>query len=461
MKNSTHQNSSSLNEDQSSYDLANSTYKVRRMTQNRPRKDGLVKIEIEIERYSYGGKGKNTRKKIFIDTQQWVSPKNWNNKTQKLSKKEPDSEVKSNKINSAFAAVHGFVSSKGKQEIDQSNVEEVNFNKLRELFPNRKENRKSFVDWIDNFHKRKVKQGLSRGTTKEFITVKNRVNRYDISKNKKTYLEDINLLWSEDFYTHLLNVEKYKEGTIGKTFEIVRHILKYFYKRKKEFNIELEPYFLDEEFMWGEKSKNKPNALSFDQRAILFKHRFGTKPLERTRKMMCLQAFTGVRYGDISRIRPDHIKGGFLVFTPKKTERHKVEVVQPLNSESKTLLEEVDWDTSVYTLSNQKYNDSIANVINALRKAYPKAEYREKYASHNMRDTFISVCVHREVNFKSILLWVGQSSYAIMDRYVELTDEFNKKEMGKTQGAADFSEILRKSFQQSSNKSTDYDDLPI
>jgi len=447
-------------EDSYWYGLANSTYKVRKMTQNRKRKDGLVKIEIEIEQYWYGGKGSYNRKKTFVDTRQWINPRHWNNKTQKLSQKEQDYEVKNNKINQLFSAVQAYVSSKGQQDIDQAYVEDVDFSKLKELFPNRKENKRCFTDWIDIYHKRRVDLGASDGTTKEFITVKNRVLRFDASRTKKTQLEDINLVWSEDFYIYLRNTEKYGDGTIEKTFTIVKQILKYLYKRRKEYNIEFEPHFNDEEFKWGKKSKNKPNAMSFEQRQLLYNHSFETPYLERTRKMMCIQAFTGVRYGDISRFTPDWIKDGFLVFKPKKTENDDVVVEQPLNPESQALLEEVDYDTSVYSISNQKYNDYIQLVIDKLREAYPDAGFREKYSSHNMRDTFISVHVQKDVNFKSILTWVGQSSYEIMDRYIELTDEFNKKEMAKTQAKPDISKMLRRTMDESMGEDVDIEDLP-
>ena len=53
------------------------------------------------------------------------------------------------------------------------------------------------------------------------------------------------------------------------------------------------------------------------------------------------------------------------------------------------------------------------------------------FSSHNLRDTYISIAVERGVNFKSILKFVGQSSYTIMDRYIKLTTDFERKEADK------------------------------
>ncbi|MBN1638537.1 MAG: hypothetical protein JW866_06210, partial [Ignavibacteriales bacterium] len=140
---------------------------------------------------------------------------------------------------------------------------------------------------------------------------------------------------------------------------------------------------------------------------------------------------TGVRYDDIKRIRPTHItKNETLKFTPEKTEHHNIEVVQPLNPWSKSLLEEVNNDTSCYDYTNQTYNKYIDDIFVIMREKYPDDGFTE-YDSHNFRDTFISNAVQASVNWKSILQWVGQTSYKIMDRYIHLSPEFERSEMDK------------------------------
>jgi len=74
-------------------------------------------------------------------------------------------------------------------------------------------------------------------------------------------------------------------------------------------------------FKRGEKSKNKPNPLSEEQLMTIYNHRFDLNHQEMVRKMILIQCFTGVRFDDIKRIRPENIESGFMIFTPKKTER--------------------------------------------------------------------------------------------------------------------------------------------
>lgn len=103
-------------------------------------------------------------------------------------------------------------------------------------------------------------------------------------------------------------------------------------------------------------------------------------------------------------------------------------MVQPLNNYAISLLQEVNYDTSVYKLANQVYNRNIEEVFVILREKYPDLKFK-KYTSHNFRDTFISNAVQARINWKSILKWVGQSSYEIMNRYIYLSEEFQKEEM--------------------------------
>lgn len=468
MKNKIDPNQAYVNakDDPFMWGLANSTYNVRRMTQNRKNKKGLVKIEIEILRYFYGGKSSYNKHRTYVDSLQWVKPANWNNKTQKLSKKEENYEVKTNKINQTFAAVQAYVSSKGQQMIDQAYVEDIDFSKVRELFPSRKENRNTLVDWIERYYQRRKDAGDPHGTVKEFLTVKNRVKAFDAHGNRKTQLEDINILWSDGFYIWAKFTAGYSEGTIEKTYVILKTVLHHLYSNRELYGVEFKDYFKNREFKRGKKSKNKPNAMTLEQRDILFNHRFDTPYLEKTRKMMCFQAFTGVRYGDIRNIRPEHIipdtdTPKALKFEPTKTSRYNVEVEQPLNPQATELLKEVSFDTSYYSTKAQPYNRYILEVIEKLIEAYPEAKFRTKYSSHNMRDTFISIAVQKEVNFKSILKWVGQSSYSVMDRYIELSDEFSEAEMAKTSSKPDFSKPLQKLMKEGGGDDVNLDDLPM
>lgn len=417
------------------YAEGNVTYKVRKMTRNRKNKKGRVKIEVEIDKYQYGGTGVYPRNQIRIDTLQWVDPKNWNNKTQKLSQREPDYEVKSNKINQTFAAVQAYVASKGQQEIEDAYGEGVDFSKVRALFPSRKENRKTFYDLFIDFKGIKSSDGeTSESTVSRIGTVVNYIKYFDEYRGKKTFIEDINFSWSDDFNLWMVNTKKYAGTTIKRTYEIIGGCMEYYWNRRDENNFQMSDKFKSKEFKKGSREGNKPHALSIEQRDILFNHRFDKPYLEKARKMMCIQAYTACRYSDIKRFTPACFKKkGFLVFTPLKTKRYKIVVDQPLHPDVETLFEEVNYNTTeIYSTTHQKFNPYIVEVLQALMEKYPNAGFSDDYTSHNMRDTAISIWVKRNVNFKSILTWAGLKKYETLDHYIDTDDDFERQEMEKT-----------------------------
>ena len=169
---------------------------------------------------------------------------------------------------------------------------------------------------------------------------------------------------------------------------------------------------------------------------FLLNYRFSDdeKHFEPVRKMVLIQCFTGCRYDDIKKFRPSHFKEkGWLKFKPTKTTRYDINVAQPLNKYADALFKEVEYNTSSYKMQNQPYNRAIKSMLESLaqKDECKKLKFKTNHTSHNFRDTFISQAVQSGVNFKSILQWVGQSSYTIMDRYIHLSPEFNKREMKK------------------------------
>jgi integrase len=401
-------------------------FKVRLMIFNRTNKQGQTKVLVEVMRYIYAATGKERK---YVDSLVSISPKNWQQKTQKISNKEPDQTTKQTQINQAYSAVLAFVSTSGEQ---YPSVDGLNLDNLKPFFPKMKIHRKTFADYIKDYYDLRVNQNTKKGTTKEFKTLQNRIEAFDTHSKKKTYFEDINILWSNQFESYCRNTKKYSDGTIGKCYTLIFTVLNYYYQLRDEMQVGLTDKFTYDGFRRGTKSINEANPLTMLQLMTLYNHQFEDEHLTATKKMILIQCFTGVRFDDIKRLRPQNFENdGFLKFKPMKTEHHKkIEVLQPLNEYAKGLLSEVGYDTSVYKLQNQPYNRNIKDIFDILRLKYPDLKYKT-YTSHNFRDTFISNAVQASINWKSILKWVGQTSYQIMDRYIHLTPEFEKNEMQK------------------------------
>lgn len=393
-------------------------------------KNGEAMVYIRLRRYD-PLKRKDIKEKR-IPTNIRVNPKSWSSKKGEVLKSDLDFQSKNRKINDKESQIKNYINNPS-VDYQMAQLSKEEFLLIEEVFPSAKlfKYKKCLADYIDEYYERRKKLGHPHGTVKEFKTVLNRVKKFDDSLNTRTFLPDINISWSDKFEVWLNG--KYSEGTVDKTYTILSTVLNYLWELRDELKIEMNDKFKSKRFRRGKKSKNDPNPFTEDQLMALYKHRFDTLHLETVRKMILLQCYTGIRYDDIKRIRPENIKDGFLIFKPKKTERHTVEVEQPLNPYSKALLEEVNNDTSVYKMQNQPYNRAINDLLKILaaNEDYKHLKFKTDHTSHNFRDTFISQAVTKGVNWKSILKWVGQSSYKIMDRYIHLSKTFEESEMKK------------------------------
>lgn len=388
-------------------------------------------VYLRLRRYD-PHKRKDVKEKR-LSTNIRVNPKFWSSKKGEILKGDFNYQQKNRLIADKESQIRNYINNPS-VDYQLAQLKKEEFLKIEEIFPSNKllKFKTSLVDYIQKYYDRRKSLNHKHGTIKEFKTVMNRIKKFDDSRNKKTYLKEINISWSDDFELWLTK-QDYAKGTIGKSYTILVTILYYLWEIRDERNIEMTDKFQSKRFKRGDKSKNKPYPLTEAQLMAIYNHRFKEKHLEKVKKMILIQCFSGIRYGDIGRLRSENIQDNFLVFTPKKTEQYEIEVEQPLNPYLKSLLEEVNFDTSCYKMQNQPYNRVIKEVLVQLAKKeeYKKLKFNTDHTSHNFRDTFISLAVAKGVNWKSILKWVGQSSYKIMDRYIHLSRPFDKSEMKK------------------------------
>jgi integrase len=425
------------------YQQLNSTYTVRKMIRpERITQDGLTRVHIEVRRHMYGGTGQYEDEYKRIPTKVFIHPKNWNRKKEIVNDHEPNADIINKDIDKALVAVKQFVNSKGLQSAEQVYYEGLDLEVLRKFFPSRKENKKCLSDFIDDYIKFRKGQHTPNGTIKEFKSLQNRLKAYDDYKKKKTMFENINLSWADDFEFFLKNVATYtrneieiigyNNSTVGKSFTILITILYFFYNRRKQLQIELSDDFKIKStsgsqngFKRGKKAINAANPLTKAQLETLYFHEFQPKHLQRTKDRFLWQSYTGIRYVDAFTITKAMITEGkgWLRFIPSKTSRYDVKVEQPLSPVALEILQKYDNDITKLNITNQAYNRELKEMFTILQEKYPDLDYQIDYGTYASRDTFISMAVAGHADWKSILLWVGQSSYKIMDRYIKIEDQ--------------------------------------
>lgn len=371
---------------------------------------------------------------IRINTQQEYV-KGWHRQDLYYNSKVPDYESKNQQIKNLQSQVNKYISEQlqwYKPEINQKTC--VEYLNSGTVIPQKVEFRlnnqnKVLDDYFDDYIKHRKSTGTPYGTLKEFTTCRNRVKAFDVKRKKQTVFDDINLSWADSFAEHL-NAVGYKQGTIEKTYTILKTVLYHFYERRKTNEINLSDEFTYKSFKRGDKSINKANGLNKQQLEGLEKFSFEKEYLNRIKDRFMWQCYTGLRFSDAFTVTTKHIIDNWLVITPKKTSRYNKEVKQPLHYKALEIFNRYGQDMTTLKITNQAYNKELKEMFNVIRAQKTDLKFGV-YATHSGRDTFISMCVQSGVDWKSILGWVGQSSYAIMDRYINLTDDYQKEQMKK------------------------------
>jgi hypothetical protein len=429
------------------YQIGNSTFNTRKiLRKDRINKDGLTKVIIEVRIHFYGGTGQYQDTYRFIATKVFVHPKNWNKKDECVNSKEPNADIINKDIDKAHIAVKAFINSKGRQTADQVYYEGLSLESLREFFPSRPENRKTLYDYIEDYITLRKGQKTPYGTLKEFKSLQNRLAAFDKYRHKETRFEDISLSWSDDFEFYLRNeaMDKkgYNAGTVHKSYTILVTVLNHYYNRRKDQNINLSDDFRihtsvgsSNGFKRGKQSVNPANPLFDDQLEIFKNFVFEDKHLQVTKNRFLWQCYCGVRFVDAFTITKNQVIKGWLRFKPSKTERYSVEVNQPLNEVAIGLLQKYNYDMTALKITNQVYNRQIKDMFKIINKKMKEDKievtFREDYGSHSGRDTFITMCINSNVDWKTILGWVGQSSFKIIARYYGLNDKYQEEKMKK------------------------------
>jgi integrase len=120
---------------------------------------------------------------------------------------------------------------------------------------------------------------------------------------------------------------------------------------------------------------------------------------------VCLAGlYTGLRLGDISQLRWDHVQGGWLRVMPGKTERHRIAVVMPLHARVRSWLE--TWErTSDYIFPERQYRHGktyhaadFSRVLEAGRVADSDGAYLSFHCwRHTFRTRLAEKCVPKEI----------------------------------------------------------------
>lgn len=190
-----------------------------------------------------------------------------------------------------------------------------------------------------------------------------------------------------------------------------------------------------------------PYYITKEERNIIAEHDFSnSKHLEVQRDIFIFQCLTGCRVGDLTRLMPDNVVNGVLVYTPHKTkdEEKTFTARVPLSEKALELINKYRGKDSKGRLlpfiSDQKYNEAIkailkaceitrmVNVRNAKTGEDEMKPINELASSHMARRTFVGNA-HKQVKDPNLIGRMsghveGSRAFA---RYRDIDDDMLKE----------------------------------
>ena len=174
----------------------------------------------------------------------------------------------------------------------------------------------------------------------------------------------------------------------------------------------------------------------------LAKAKFDSR-LEKVRDLFLMGCYCGLRYSDLSTLKPIHVKDGLITKIALKTNEFvKIPVIPALQN-----LFDKYWKggNSLPQITNQKGNEYLKELakVAGLNRTFNYVQKKNKTSVENTyeawqmmswhvaRHSFITNCIQLGVPQEVVRRVVGHSSFKTLKKYIQNDDDFNKKEIMK------------------------------
>ena len=325
-----------------------------------PKVSGIPKVKFNLEMEPEGEEAyihllfRYRSKRLKRATGKKVNPKCWDAKTQRatLDKRDTKRHVL---INSRLDSLASTVV----QIYRDFNLGDISLEKFkneidyRMEFKPRPESDKpavpAFFEFVPAYIEEKKSQ--PRGTWKILQTVFNLLEQYAQERAHGLDYAGIDYAFFADFKTWLHAAPRqHSTNYAAKVVDVLKQFMREAQRRGYHAKTDYQGFSI-------KKAKTTKIALSFDELEHLYSLDLsGNLRLEKVRDLFLIGAYTGLRFSDFTRIRPEHIEvievEKVLTITTQKTGET---VSIPLLSIPAALLEKYEYHPP--TISNQKMND--------------------------------------------------------------------------------------------------------
>ena len=270
---------------------------------------------------------------------------------------------------------------------------------------------------------------FAANTMKTFYGLYANVEEFQAHERRVLVPADFDKALLTRFQAFLVGQKKYLNASVGKAVKSLKRVL------NQLDDDGLMPHTKYRRFVLSDKKKTTAKtvvALTKGELQALWCLEVADAPgVAYVRDLFVLGCATGLRYSDLVRLGPSHVKNGHIRMETQKTAE---EVVVPLNPLSAAVLER--YDRRIRKVSIQKYNLHLKTLLQLLptmrepveRVRWSGAERRSEVvpkwrlvSSHTARRTFINLALESGVSVAVLRGWTGHSSLDQLLAYADQT----------------------------------------
>lgn len=383
------------------------------------------------------------KKRLVWSTREKIKPRFWDQKKNRAKitvNNSQDSHINKTLNTISSKAIDIFREHDGNISISDFKKElDISFGRIRREETDGKYI--PFMEFLDHYiEERQKRKNAKRGTWKNLQTAANHIKKFIKEKypGKTIDYNDIDWKFRFDFEDWLYKKPReHSNNYASKQIDILKHFLieahdegfhtNQIYNKKKKWNIE--------------KEKTTKVVLSFEELEQLNNLDLSkNKRLDRVRDLFLIGAYSGLRFSDFTRIKPENIitEDGFElleIYTQKTDTR----VTIPLLPELKQLLEK--YGDQPPKISNQKLNDYIKEICKIAgfdqlepikktkggKRINETKEKHELITSHTARRSFATNFYKMGFPASELMKITGHATERQFLNYINITTRENAK----------------------------------
>lgn len=268
---------------------------------------------------------------------------------------------------------------------------------------------------------------LAATTRKKYTSTLHHLEAFAKAKRRRVDFDSIDLDCYDAFNAYLTNEQGLALNSVGKYIQT----LKTFLRAAAEQGIEVNPAFRSRKFRTPSELTDKVYLTEQELHDIFHLDLTGHPRLDRARDLFIVGAWTGLRFGDFTTIRPEQITDDRIRVRTAKT---GTAVVIPLHPFVRSILAK-HGNALPRAISNQKMNDylrefaamvpslqakvSVSSTVAGVRRYVTKAK-AELVTTHTARRSFATNMYRAGVPTQSIMAITGHQTEQAFRLYIRL-----------------------------------------